>query len=82
MMNMFNSFLVTLLKTYQYCISPVFPPSCRFEPTCSTYFIQAVREHGTVYGAWLGVCRVCRCHPGCSAGYDPVPNSTKILEDK
>ncbi|MFH1730123.1 MAG: membrane protein insertion efficiency factor YidD [Planctomycetota bacterium] len=58
---------------YQHTLGVVLPDSCRFTPTCSDYFIQAVRKHGAIEGAWLGVRRFLRCHPYCKGGHDPVP---------
>jgi putative membrane protein insertion efficiency factor len=63
--------LILLVRVYQLAISPWLGPNCRFRPTCSEYFILAVRKHGPVRGAWRGVCRVCRCHPLHPGGYDP-----------
>ncbi|WP_338768142.1 membrane protein insertion efficiency factor YidD [Massilia sp. METH4] len=65
--------LILLLRAYKVAISPLLPPSCRFYPSCSTYAIDALREHGTAKGSWLAVCRVCRCHPWNAGGFDPVP---------
>ena len=47
--------------------------SCRFEPSCSNYFLQAVERHGSLKGSWLGIRRILRCHPWGGCGYDPVP---------
>ena len=58
---------------YRSCISPLTPPSCRFRPTCSQYMIEAVKKHGPFKGLWLGIKRICRCHPWGGSGYDPVP---------
>ncbi|MGM9818089.1 MAG: membrane protein insertion efficiency factor YidD [Paludibacteraceae bacterium] len=58
---------------YQSCISPLFPATCRYQPTCSQYMVEAVQKHGIVRGFWLGVKRICRCHPWGGSGYDPVP---------
>lgn len=63
--------LIGLVKLYQCCLSPLLPPSCRFEPSCSQYFIEAVRKYGAVKGAWKGTTRICRCHPWNPGGYDP-----------
>ncbi|MFC1588069.1 membrane protein insertion efficiency factor YidD [Planctomycetota bacterium] len=57
---------------YQKCISPLKPPSCRFTPTCSDYFIEAVKTNGIFKGSWLGIRRIFRCHPFNPGGYDPV----------
>jgi len=64
--------LVALFKGYQYCISPLFPPVCRFVPSCSQYAIDAVRKHGALRGAALALWRILRCHPFSRGGYDPV----------
>ncbi len=58
---------------YQYAISPFFPPSCRFQPTCSTYALIALRKHGPFKGTYLAIRRILRCHPFGKSGYDPVP---------
>jgi putative membrane protein insertion efficiency factor len=68
----FVTFVVSLLRLYQYLISPILPPSCRFTPTCSEYAIEAVKKHGVWKGALLAVKRLARCHPFCAGGYDPV----------
>ena len=65
--------LVGLLRGYQYAISPVLGRSCRYYPSCSEYAVEAVEKHGALKGGWLGVKRVCRCHPWHPGGYDPVP---------
>lgn len=65
--------LVLPIQFYRYCISPLFPPVCRFTPTCSQYAIEALRKHGPVKGGWLAIKRICRCHPWGGSGYDPVP---------
>ncbi len=65
--------LRVLIRAYQYVLAPVLMPSCRFEPSCSAYALEAVEAHGPWRGAWLAVRRVGRCHPWGSAGYDPVP---------
>jgi len=64
-----------LLPVYFYraCISPMFPPACRFTPTCSRYAVEAVMRHGIFRGGWLAVRRILRCHPWGGSGYDPVP---------
>lgn len=58
---------------YQKAISPMFPPSCRFVPTCSQYMIEAVKKHGILKGGWLGIKRILRCNPWGGKGFDPVP---------
>lgn len=64
--------LIIIIKGYQIFISPLFPRTCRFYPTCSTYFIQALEKYGPVKGSYLGIRRILRCHPGNSGGYDPL----------
>lgn len=66
------------VKFYQYCISPLMPPRCRFTPTCSEYMIQAVEQHGVGKGTIMGIKRFCRCHPFAKThGYDPVPDKKR-----
>ena len=62
-----------LLRCYKRFISPLLPPMCRFEPTCSVYTMQAVEKYGVLRGSWLGVRRLGRCHPFNPGGWDPVP---------
>jgi putative membrane protein insertion efficiency factor len=63
--------LIVPVRVYQWCIRPVLPPACRFQPSCSEYFILAVRKHGPIKGAAKGIWRVCRCHPFNEGGLDP-----------
>ncbi len=63
--------LIALVRLYKIFLSPVFGQQCRFYPTCSTYFIEAVRHYGAVKGSWRGVLRICRCQPWHPGGYDP-----------
>ncbi|MBQ6651877.1 MAG: membrane protein insertion efficiency factor YidD [Prevotella sp.] len=65
--------LLLPVRFYQYCISPLTPPSCRFTPTCSEYARQAITKHGPMKGLWLATRRILRCHPWGGSGYDPVP---------
>lgn len=65
--------MMHLVRFYQRFISPLFPPCCIYEPTCSEYMIQAVQKYGAVKGFWLGFKRILRCHPFHHGGYDPVP---------
>jgi putative membrane protein insertion efficiency factor len=63
--------LIRMVRLYQLFLSPIFGRSCRFQPTCSNYFIQAVRKYGAISGAARGTWRICRCHPWNPGGYDP-----------
>jgi len=72
-----RAIIIGVIKAYRYLISPFFPSSCRFTPTCSEYALEAVSEHGAVRGAWLSVKRIGRCHPLGSNGFDPVPSQSK-----
>ena len=72
--------IVTLaIRAYRWTISPLqaflfgATGGCRFTPNCSQFALDAVREHGAAAGGWLGLKRVCRCHPWGGCGYDPVP---------
>jgi len=62
-----------MLRFYQRWISAMFPPRCRFVPTCSSYTIEAIETHGALRGIRLGAARLLRCHPFRAGGYDPVP---------
>ncbi len=63
--------LIGLVRGYQMTLSHLIGKQCRFHPTCSEYFIQAVRKHGAFKGAFKGILRICRCHPFHPGGYDP-----------
>jgi putative membrane protein insertion efficiency factor len=63
--------LIGLVRIYQVVLRPLLPPLCRFQPSCSEYFIAAVQKYGPVYGGWKGLRRLCRCHPWGGSGYDP-----------
>ena len=66
------------IRVYRAVLSPMLPPSCRFEPTCSAYALEAIRVHGPIRGVALAARRIARCHPltwlGGSSGFDPVPH--------
>ena len=64
---------IILVRFYQAAISPFTPATCRFEPTCSSYTIQALEKHGLFKGGWLAIKRIFSCHPWGKSGYDPVP---------
>ncbi len=65
--------LILLVRFYQYFISPIFPPSCRYTPTCSVYMIEALQTHGVFKGLYLGIKRILSCNPWGGHGHDPVP---------
>jgi len=78
-----TSLLIIMLRFYKQWLSPLVHAlggpgcGCRFEPTCSAYFAEALQEHGLVQGAAMGIARICRCHPWGGCGYDPVPSAFK-----
>jgi len=80
-MKLINKFLILIIKFYKYFISPYFPASCRYLPTCSEYFIDCLKFNGTIKGSFLGIKRILSCHPikilGGKSGFDPAPNFKK-----
>ena len=64
---------IIVIKIYQILISPLFPSSCRYLPTCSQYSLEALRKYGLFKGGWLGIKRISKCHPWGGSGHDPVP---------
>ena len=69
--------LLAIIRFYQRSISPLFPPACRFTPTCSAYAIEAIERFGVIKGVGLAVWRILRCNPFGGHGYDPVPEKTE-----
>ncbi|WP_239250043.1 membrane protein insertion efficiency factor YidD [Candidatus Nitrotoga sp. M5] len=65
--------LIRLISLYQYLLSPLMPPSCRFTPSCSQYAREVITKHGAWRGTWLSIKRVIRCNPWNPGGYDPAP---------
>lgn len=65
--------VIVLIRFYQRVISPLFPPSCRYTPSCSQYTLEAVTKYGAARGLFMGGRRLLRCHPFHPGGYDPVP---------
>jgi hypothetical protein len=61
-----------LLRTYKWAVSPLFPPACRYVPTCSEYAMEAVERFGAFRGSFMALARLLRCHPFARGGYDPV----------
>lgn len=83
---MFNKIIklpfLILIRFYQKIISPLLPHSCRFQPTCSQYMLEAIEIHGVIKGIYLGIKRLLRCHPWGGSGFDPVPpkDTPQILD--
>ncbi len=70
--------LMALVRGYQLLFGSWIGPSCRFEPTCSAYAMEALRRHGAAGGAYLAAARIARCHPWCDGGHDPVPPQVPV----
>lgn len=68
--------LIALVKLYRLLLSPWLGSACRFEPTCSAYSLQALKQHGAAVGSVLTIYRLARCQPWCDGGHDPVPDLT------
>lgn len=64
---------ILLIKFYRVAISPLFPPACRYTPTCSAYGLEAIQKYGPFKGGWLAIKRIASCHPWGGSGHDPVP---------
>jgi len=64
--------VISVLRAYQTCVSPLLPSACRFYPTCSEYMLQAVAKYGAARGVWMGLKRLAKCHPFHAGGFDPV----------
>jgi len=64
--------LILAIRGYQYLVSPLLGPACRFEPTCSHYAVEAIHRHGALYGSGLTLARLLKCHPFHPGGVDPV----------
>jgi putative membrane protein insertion efficiency factor len=70
--------MLGFIRAYQLAISPLFPPACRFHPTCSAYALTAVKRFGVLRGGWLACKRLAKCHPWHPGGYDPVPDDKAL----
>lgn len=79
---MLKKLMILLIRFYQTFLSPLCSGVCRFRPTCSEYFIQALKTHGIIKGSYLGIRRILRCHPWGGSGYDPVPPKATKEPDK
>ncbi|MAR44220.1 MAG: membrane protein insertion efficiency factor YidD [Flavobacteriaceae bacterium] len=71
--NLFKFLFINIIKIYQRFISPFFPSSCKFSPSCSKYGIEAINKYGSVKGVFLTIKRILRCNPWSKGGYDPIP---------
>ena len=67
-----SKLLVGLIQIYRRFLSPMLPPTCRYEPSCSLYTVQAIEKYGALRGLFMGIRRVLRCHPFARGGFDPV----------
>ena len=73
--------LIQLVRIYRLAISPWLGGNCRFDPTCSSYAIEALQVHGIFKGTWLAARRIGRCHPCGGSGYDPLPKNQKDIDE-
>ena len=73
--------VLQLLRGYKWAISPMFPPACRYVPTCSEYATEAVERYGALRGGLMALLRLVRCHPFASGGYDPVVKQSADSEE-
>ncbi len=73
----FSAILIFLVRIYQYTLSPLLGPSCRYSPTCSQYTVEALQVWGPLKGSVLAIKRIASCHPWGGSGYDPVPKKRK-----
>jgi putative membrane protein insertion efficiency factor len=82
MTNLAQRATLYLLRGYKWAISPMFPPACRYVPTCSEYAMEAVERHGAVLGGFKALLRLLRCHPFAKGGYDPVVKHPPTTDDQ
>lgn len=78
-MKILSQIAILPVRVYQKFLSPLLPPSCRYQPTCSQYMIDAINEWGPLKGIWLGLKRIARCHPWGGHGHDPVPSKKEKM---
>ncbi len=71
--NLFKFFFICIIKIYQRLISPFFPSSCKFYPSCSEYGVKAIDKYGAIRGSFLTFKRILKCNPWSDGGYDPIP---------
>lgn len=73
-----KAILLILLRGYKWALSPLFPPACRYVPTCSEYAMEAIERQGAIRGSLRGIWRLLRCHPFARGGFDPVPIESRL----
>lgn len=78
MREIFRNVAVQILRGYKWAISPMFPPACRYVPTCSEYAMEAIDRFGVFRGGLMALWRLLRCHPFVKGGYDPVLRHVKV----
>ena len=71
--NLFKLLFINFIKIYQRFVSPFFPSSCKFSPSCSKYGIEAINKYGVLKGSVLTIKRILKCNPWSKGGYDPIP---------
>jgi putative membrane protein insertion efficiency factor len=74
-------FVLGVIRTYRYAVSPLLGQRCRFYPTCSEYAMTSIERFGLTRGSWMTLRRVLRCHPFHAGGFDPVPNRDQCSSD-
>ena len=82
MLKVIQEIIILPIRFYQKVISPLLGPTCRFQPTCSSYMIDAIREWGILKGLFLGIKRILKCHPWGPHGHDPVPKDPIKIKQK
>jgi uncharacterized protein len=73
-MKIIKTILINIIKLYQYTLSPMFGPHCRFYPSCSNYAIESIQKHNIIKALYISLKRILRCHPWGKSGNDPVPD--------
>ena len=80
--SLLSKLFLGIIDTYRYLISPLIGQHCRYYPSCSAFTREAILEHGGLKGGWLGIRRICRCHPYHEGGYDPVSKLSESTNRK